>query len=78
MVHFTLQKKFVNSAPNLHLASQDVGFLFTNIPLDATIDICIENLYNDNESPHNIPKHDFRNLISIATKEPYLTFKNKY
>ena len=30
--------------PNLHMASLDVDSLFTNIPLDETIDICIDNL----------------------------------
>ena len=25
--------------------------LFTNISLDKTIDICIDNFYNDNENP---------------------------
>ena len=38
------------------MASLDVGSLFTNIPLDKTIDICIDNLYNDNENPPDIPK----------------------
>ena len=32
---------------NLHMASLDVDFLFTNIPLEETIDICVGNLYSD-------------------------------
>ena len=35
------------------------------------------HLYNDNENPPNIPKHDFRNLLNIATKESLFTFNNK-
>ena len=31
------------------MASLDVDSLFTNIPLEETIDICVDNLYNDNE-----------------------------
>ena len=36
--------------PNLYMASLDVDSLFANIPLDETIDICIDSLYNDNEN----------------------------
>ena len=34
-------------------------------------------MYNDNENRPNIPKHDFRNLLNIATKESFFTFSNK-
>ena len=61
---------------NLHMASLDVDSLLTNIPLDETIDICVDNLYNDNKNPPNIPKHDFRNLLNIATKESFFMFNN--
>ena len=63
---------------NLHMASLDVDSLFTNIPLEETIDICVDNLYSDNENPPNIPKHNFRNLLNIATKETFFMFNNKY
>ena len=35
-------------------------------------------MYNDNENPPNIPKHNFRNLLSIAAKETFFMFNNKY
>ena len=60
------------------MASLDVDSLFTNIPLEETINICVDNLYNDNENPPNIPKHDFRNLLNIATKETFFMFNNIY
>ena len=60
------------------MASLDVGSLFTNIPLDETIDICVNSLYNDNENFPNIPKHDFCDLLNIATKESFFIFNNKY
>ena len=53
---------------NLHMASLDVDSLFTNIPFEETTDICVGNLHNDNENPPNIPKHNFCNLLDIATK----------
>ena len=60
------------------MASLDVDSLFTNIPLEETVDICVHNLYSDNENPPNIPKHNFRNLLKIATKETSFMFNNKY
>ena len=60
------------------MVSLDVDSLFTNIPLEETSDICVDNLYNDNENLPNIPKHSFRNLLNIATKETFFMFDNKY
>ena len=54
------------------MASLDVDSLFANIPLDETIDICVDNLYNDKENPANIPNHHFHNLLHITTKESFL------
>ena len=61
---------------NLHMASLDADSLFTNIPLGETFDISVDNLYNEN--PPNIPEHNFRNLLNIATKETFFMFNNKY
>ena len=63
---------------NFHKASLDVDSLFTNIPLEESINICVGNLCNDNENPPNIPKHDFCNLLNIVTKETSFMFNNKY
>ena len=61
----------------LTLSCLDIDSLFTNIPLDETIDICVDNLYNDNENCTSC-QFDFRNLLNIATKESFFTFNNKY
>ena len=58
------------------MAFLDVDSLFSNIPLEETIDICVDNLYNDNENPPNIPKHNFGNLLNIAIKETFFMFNN--
>ena len=60
------------------MASLNVDSLFTNIPLEETIDICVDNLYNDNENLPNILDHNFRNLLNTATKETFFMFNNKY
>ena len=58
--------------------SLDVNFLFTNIPLDETIDICIDILYNDDDNTLKIPKDGFCNLVNVATKESFFMFNNKF
>ena len=54
------------------MASLDVDSLFTNIPLDETIDICIDSLYKDDENSPEIPKDVFLNVLTVATKELFL------
>ena len=54
------------------MTSLDIDSLFTNILLDETIEICVDKLYNNNENPPNISKHDFHNLLNIVTKESFL------
>ena len=75
---FYFAEEICQQDSNLHMASLDVDSLFTNISLNETIDICVDNLYNDNENPPNIPKYDFRNLLNIATKKSFFMFNNKY
>ena len=60
------------------MASLDVDSLFTNIPLNETIDICIDSLYKDDENTPKVPKDVFRNLLTVATKESLFMFNNKF
>ena len=60
------------------MASLDVDTLFTNILLNETIDICIDNLRSGNKNPSDTLEHDCRNLLNVATKELFFTFNNKY
>ena len=60
------------------MTSLDVDTLFTNIPLNETIDICIDNLRSGNKNPSDTLEHDCRNLLNVATKESFFTFNNKY
>ena len=57
------------------MASLDVESLFTNLPVDETIDIIIPRVYNHPDiPPPNIPKHILKELLVICTKEvPFIT-----
>ena len=59
------------------MASLDVDSLFTNIPLEETISICIDQLFCTGNNIE-IPKKDFKDLLNIATKESLFLFNNEY
>ena len=63
---------------NSYMVSFDVVSLFTNIPLDETIDICMNRLYHENiTSPPDIPEGDFRILLERAAKGSCFMFNGK-
>ena len=47
---------------------------FTNIALDKTIDICTNTIYSQQDVIEGINKEEFRNLLSLTTKESYSIF----
>ena len=52
------------------MASLDVESLFTNVPVDETIDLLLDHIYRNNDTPQlNIPENSLRRLLQICTKE---------
>ena len=51
------------------MSSLDVDSLFTNIPLEETIDICVETLFCDKDLVNNINKETFREFLKLALLE---------
>ena len=45
--------------------------MFANIPLDETSNICTNTVYSEQDVIQGINKEEFRNLLSLATKESY-------
>ena len=68
---FHFAEEICKQDPNLYMASLDVDSLFTNIPLDETIDICIDSLYKADENTPKISKDVFCNLLTVATKKSF-------
>ena len=60
------------------MASLDVEALFTNIPLQETIDICVELVFKDNNVAHGLSRDDLRTLLTLATKESFILFNGCY
>ena len=59
------------------MESLDVDPLFTNIPLEETIDICTNTLFENTEKVEGLSKIEFEELLSLATKKSYLLFNGK-
>ena len=53
------------------MESLDVDPLFTNIPLEETIDICTNTLFENTEKVEGLSKIEFKELLSLAAKESY-------
>ena len=53
------------------MATLDVDSLFTNLPLDETIDICVSLLFKDSDVVNGLTKEDVHKLLNIATKESF-------
>ena len=71
---FSFAKEIVEQDSNFYMGSLDVDSLFTNIPLEETINICTESIYDQNDSIEGLNKSEFKELLSLATKESYFTF----
>ena len=61
---FEFSRDILNKNPNLFMASLDVDCLFTNIPLDETINIIIEKLFSKNETINNLNKGQYKCLLT--------------
>ena len=59
------------------MCSFDVSSLFTNVPLDETIEICLDKLYALTNPPR-LPRLVLKNLLLIATKKSHFVFDDQY
>ena len=64
-----LSKKF--------LASYSVTSLFINIPLQATLDIAINLIFNHNPNLH-ITRNELKRLFLFATSQSHFIFNSKF
>ena len=58
------------------MCSFDIGSLFTNIPLDETLNICLNQLFPNEESIYEgFNKSQFKSFLELATKTTNFLFK---
>ena len=59
------------------MCSFDVCSLFINVPLDETIQICLNKLYSLPEPPR-LPRPALKTLLEFATKKSHFIFDGQY
>ena len=71
---FLFAKETIQQDSCFYKGSLDVDSIFTNIPLEETINICTESVYNQNDSVEGLNKSEFKELLSLVTTESYFIF----
>ena len=71
---FTFAHDIRSQDANAWMSSFDVDSLFTNIPLEETIDICCNELFKSSSLVAGLTKAQFRSLLELATKESFILF----
>ena len=71
---FAFAVEIVERDPEVFVGRLDVDSLFTNILLEETIDICTNTLFENTEKVEGLSKIEFKELLSLATKESYFIF----
>ena len=74
---FAFAEEIVEQDSEFLMGSLDVDSLFTNIPLEETIDICTYTLFENMEKVEGLSKIEFKELLSLATKESYFIFNGQ-
>lgn len=62
----------------LIMASLDIESLFTNIPLDETIELVTKKVYHQKTHVNGLNKSDFRALLTLCTKGTIFYFNGSY
>ncbi len=62
----------------LVMASLDVESLFTNIPLDETIEIVTKKVFDKKTQVNGLSRTDFRELLTLCTKGTVFLFNGNY
>ena len=57
--------------------SFDVVSLFTDVPLEETINVIIKRIYDKNETNIDIPKQEMKELLYLCTKNAHFTLNSK-
>ena len=59
------------------MISFDVKSLFTNVPLEESVDIILNKIYDEKKIETNIPRIIMKDLLNLCTKHVYFTYGGK-
>ena len=64
-------QELINNLLNLQTA---INYLLTNVPLEETIHVCVNELFKSNSSIHGLNKKQITEILSLTTKESIILF----
>ena len=79
-IEYTVKSSFQSAEeiceqdPTLSMGSLGIDSLFTNIPLDETIDIFVNQFLENTDTVEGFTKSEVKQLLSLATKKSYFIF----
>ena len=74
---FITYTKNLNIGEDEEMVSFDVSNLFTNVPLDFTIDLILKKVYGKRMLKTKLKKPELKELLEMCTKEMHFTFNGK-
>lgn len=75
--HFVKEILPINFNRSFHMASFDIKSLLPDLPLNETIEICVQQAVLDSLIPNDITTSHFRSLLKLTVKESVFVFNNK-
>ena len=74
---FEFAKEVIEQDSGLFMATLDVESLFTNIPLEETINISCDSLFGSEAKINNFSRNDFEKLLRMALQNNFFNFDGK-
>ena len=62
----------------LNIAQESMQSLFTNIPLDERINICVDRAFQNKTKVKRLLKRHFKQLLTLAVKSYCFVFNDIY
>ena len=75
---FDFAKETLQQSSDCFMESLDITSLFTNIPLDGTINNCSNELFDKKQYVSNLDQASFEKLLVLATKESFFIFDKTF
>ena len=75
---FSFCKEIKDQDSTLFMASFDIQSLFTNIPLDETVNICVDRAFQNKKKVKGLLKRHFKQLLTLVVKSSCFVFNDTY
>ena len=75
---FSFSQEIRSQNPDLFMASFDIDSLFSNLPLEETIELCVNKTFKRKRKFQGLVKTEFKKLLEFATKDVLILFNGNY